>query len=154
MAHPGGRPTEYQGQKTIDRVTDFYRDAEPYYESPVEKQDKNGNVTTYMERKANTPMMRTQLAQYLNISRVTLYTWMDLYPEFLNAIKKGEERLMQEFLVENGLLGNYNPAFAIFTAKNKLGWTDKTTTESTVKVEMPQKITIEIVRPNDAPANT
>jgi hypothetical protein len=39
------------------------------------------------------------------------------YPEFRQAYKKAKE-LQKIFLINNALMGNYNPTFAIFTAKN------------------------------------
>ena len=46
------------------------------------------------------------------------------YPDFFNAYKRAKDH-QERILVQNGLLGLYQGNFAIFTAKNVLGWRDK-----------------------------
>jgi hypothetical protein len=156
MAHPGGRPTKYS-KELLQKAIDFFNNIQPYYEVPVDKQDaKTGNVTTTMQRQANSPLVRRKLANHLGLAMSTIYDWEENNPEFSEAIKKAEARLFEEFLPENGLTGAYSQPFAIFAAKNKLGWTDKTTTESTqnINLNIPKEITFVIKRPDNGNPDT
>lgn len=124
-----GRPTKYKPEYCQELI-DFAANAEPYYESPVETQAKDGSVTTEMKRHPNPPPFLQDFAKKLNVNPSTIYEWAKVHPDFSNAIKDYEE-VFARFLQENGLMGHYNAAFAIFTAKNRMGWTDKL--EKTVK---------------------
>jgi hypothetical protein len=141
---PAGRPTKYS-QKMLDKAMAWFDNYEPFYDNPVDKQDKDGNVTTRMERIANLPPFWSDLAKYLEISESTLYLWLQKHKEFSESLKEKYKTKFEDVLVKNGLLGNYNPAFAIFTAKNCLGWTDKKEVDNTH--HFPDKIQIEFVEP-------
>ena len=79
-------------------------------------------------------------AASIGVSRETLHDWAtakdvsgDLRnPIFSDAYKRAKE-LQENNLVEGALTGAYNPTFAIFTAKNVLGWRDKVEQEITGK---------------------
>ncbi|HDP5827250.1 bacteriophage terminase small subunit [Staphylococcus xylosus] len=43
-----------------------------------------------------------ELAEYIGISRQTLYTWMDKYPEIKQAVKEGQQRTVE--YIENALM--------------------------------------------------
>ena len=60
----------------------------------------------------------------IGVHRETLLNWCDKFPEFFDAYKMAKEH-QERILVENGLLGGYEKAFAIFTAKNLIDWRDK-----------------------------
>lgn len=124
----GGRPTKYN-KDVVSKVKRFYSEWEMYYETPVDKQDKQGNTTTTMKRCPNPPPTKEDLSKYLDINRDTLYDWCDKYPEFSDTIKKRHKELAKEMLTTNGLLGGYNASFAIFAAKNMIGWKDKSEVE-------------------------
>ena len=131
MAHPGGRPSKYTPE-ILEDVRQFFDEYEPWYESPVEIQRKDGAVETRMERLPNPPPSILALHRHLrekgiNISRSVLYHWAENDAEFLTVIKSGLSQLYPEVLQENAILGRYSNAFAIFAAKNRkeLRWTDK-----------------------------
>jgi hypothetical protein len=124
MAHPGGRPTEYCPE-IIEKVKEYFEQYESCYECPVEKQDKDGNVTTKMERIPNPPPDFIGLAKYLGVTRWTVWNWIKKIPEFSNAVKDFGDHIYSHILQENALMGNYSQPFAIFAAKNRLGWKDK-----------------------------
>lgn len=79
-------------------------------------------------------------AASIGVSRDTLHDWAhaknvsgDLRnPSFSDAYKKAKD-LQEQNLVRGALTGIYNPTFAIFTAKNVLGWRDKVEQEITGK---------------------
>ena len=58
------------------------------------------------------------------ISSSTVYELQKIYPELTNAIKKVKDA--QEYLLTNYTLkGGYASTFAIFAAKNMIGWRDE-----------------------------
>lgn len=135
-----GRPTKYK-KEYCQELIDFAANAELYYESPVETQDRKGNVTTAMKRIANAPPFLQDFAKKLNVNPSTLYEWAKKHTEFSNAIKDYEQ-VFGRFLQENALLGHYNAAFAIFVAKNRMGWKDKLETDNTHTFPAEVKITL------------
>lgn len=76
----------------------------------------------------------------IGVCRDTLYEWSTAknpdgsskYSEFSYAYKRAKE-LQEQNLVTGALNGTYNATFAIFTAKNVLGWRDKVEQEVTGK---------------------
>lgn len=67
----------------------------------------------------------------IGVHRETLLNWAGkgedgkpLHPEFFDAYKQAVDH-QERILVQNGLKGGYHPAFAIFTAKNVIGWRDQ-----------------------------
>lgn len=119
-----GPPTKFK-TSMLEKVRRFYDSWEPYYENPVDRQDKEGNVTTKMEMIPNHIPTLGQLAEYLGVTRTTLWRWEDEHKELCNAIKNGVKRCLEEGIWSNAMLGKYNATMAIFAAKNKLGWTDR-----------------------------
>lgn len=79
-------------------------------------------------------------AAHINVTRETLHDWATAknpdgshrHSDFSYAYKKAKE-LQEANLVKGALTGAYNPTFAIFTAKNVLGWRDKIEQEITGK---------------------
>ena len=119
-----GRPTDYSPE-ILEKAIAYFDEYEPWYESPVDKQAKDGSVETRMERLPNPPPSIMDLDRSLGVARSSIYNWMDAHPEFMDALKKGIERLYPEVLQENAILGRYAGPFAIFAAKNRMKWTDK-----------------------------
>lgn len=111
----GGRPTKYEDWMEEAILT--------YFNAPV------GSFPTL-----------AGFAASLGVSRDTLHDWAtaknvsgDLRnPKFSDAYKRAKE-MQEKNLVEGALTGAYNPTFAIFTAKNVLGWRDKVEQEITGK---------------------
>ncbi len=83
------------------------------------------------------PFIR-DFAKKIGVNTDTLYEWANkkeedgalVYPEFSEALK-AVKQLQEKIIVINALNGCYNSTFAIFTAKNVLGWRDKTETDIT-----------------------
>jgi hypothetical protein len=127
-----GRPSKLT-RDLLKKTVNFFQEFKPWYESPIETQYKNGNTVTTMERKPNSIPTITQLADFLGVARFTLYRWMDDIPEFYDIIKKYKDILTEDTIIENGMLGNYPPAFSIFYLKNKHGYSDKTEDDNEAK---------------------
>lgn len=113
--HPGGRPTKYDS-KYCDEIIEFFG-AEPSEEREVTITMKNGSTITKTEMVANRLPFFSAFARKIKVNTDTMNEWCSVYPEFSEAYKSAKE-LQKEFLIENGISGLYNPAFAIFTAKN------------------------------------
>lgn len=121
----------------------------------VEVENSNGDVKII--RKANPLPLYQAFAKEIGVTYNTLRNWSVaadddgnlLYPEFAEAYG---EAVSQQYriLVENGLLGGYQQAFAIFTAKNILGWRDALSHEHTGKGGSAMKLITTNMSPQEA----
>lgn len=84
----------------------------------------------------------------IRVCRATLYNWEKEHSEFLDAKKVGQEMsfLFWDKLMRAQSLGEIkgNASSAIFTMKNRFGWTDKqeiteTSNESKLIIELTEK---------------
>jgi DNA-binding transcriptional regulator YiaG len=127
-----GQPTKYT-KRMLNKAKQWIANFEFEYDSPVttttKSKDKKGEEkeesVEEMKQKVNLPPFISDLAKHLNVSRDTIYEWQKKHPEFSDTIKKDLKNKFEEVLVKNALLNRYSPAFAIFTAKNCIGWKDK-----------------------------
>ena len=121
-----GRPTVYQ-----DHYPDLMLE---YFSRPPTKErtivDAKGNERT--EVVPNDFPTLARFAVSIGVVKDTLYDWATAktpdgelkHPEFSAAYKKAKH-LQEANLIEGTLKNAYNSTFAIFTAKNVLGWRDK-----------------------------
>ena len=135
VKRPVGRPTVYQPE-FVDMLIEFFSQS-PTRE--VKNRDSKGNETTQ-----TLPGVFPTLARFatnIGVTKETLHDWATSrnietgelrHPEFSSAYKKAKD-LQEANLVEGTIAGAYNSTFAIFTAKNVLGWRDKTEQEITGK---------------------
>lgn len=117
----GGRPTKYT-PAICQRLMDYFLQHKPY-----------SRISTMFGPKED-PFDLPTLAGFavlIGVHRDTLHEWENaknkagklLHPEFSDAIKKAKT-IQEHYLVTNSLRGNYDRTFAIFFAKNVLGWRD------------------------------
>ena len=118
----GGRPTDYEGE---------------YCEMLIEHMGKGFSFESF--------------AGLLGVCRATVYNWLDLFPEFLDAKKIATEKCRM-FWEQQGITGLYettefdaetgikttkkiNPAMYIFNMKNRFkeDWSDTSKQELTGK---------------------
>ena len=130
-----GRPTVYRDE-FVDMMIEFFSQS-PTKEVTV--RDAKGNETTQ-----TLPGQFPTLARFatnIGVTKDTLHDWATAkdihtgelkHPEFSSAYKKAKD-LQEANLVEGTIAGAYNSTFAIFTAKNVLGWRDKIEQEITGK---------------------
>lgn len=129
---PVGRPTLYKPEY-VEQLIEFF-DKEPFEHVPGI--DKAGN-----EKMEMVPAKFPTLARFatkIGVTRDTLYEWSTAknddetlkYPEFSYAYKRAKD-FQEAILVEGAMAGAFTPSFSIFTAKNVLGWKDKTEQEIT-----------------------
>lgn len=82
---------------------------------------KDGSVTL-VETASELPTFAA-FARSLGVTQRQLTQWEAQYPAFASAVQKARD-LQGDILIQNSLRGNYSSSFAVFTAKNILGWSD------------------------------
>lgn len=118
-----GQPTKYRSEY-CKKLLDYFN-IKPYETITRKITSKTGNVMEVTENVANDMPTLAGFAITIGIHRETLLNWTKDYPEFFDAYKMAKE-YQENFLAVNGNRGLINPAFGIFTAKNLIGWKDKT----------------------------
>ena len=146
-----GRPTKYKPE-FADKMVEFFSQP-PIRE--VTTIDAKGNETTQV-LPGHFPTL-ARFATNIGVTKDTLHDWATAkhietgelkHPDFLSAYKKAKD-LQEANLVEGTIAGAYNSTFAIFTAKNVLGWRDKVEQEITGKDGGPlQAIQVTFVAPD------
>lgn len=123
-----GRPTEYKEEFVEDIIK--YFDVEPFEVRTITHTKRNGESWETEEDVANPLPTLAGYAAKTGVHRDTLHEWSKKYPDFSDAIRRCKE-MQYNMLVANGLKGLYAQPFAVFTAKNILGWTDRQETDIT-----------------------
>lgn len=100
------------------RLLAFF-DVPPFRVTEVQKKD--GSIAL-LETASELPTFAA-FARSLGVTQAQLMKWEEAHPEFAEAAKKARD-LQGDILIQNSLRGNYSSSFAVFTAKNILGWTD------------------------------
>jgi len=124
--HAGGRPSKYH-PSYCDEIIAFFS-VKPFetVQVPVKNTTATGKTTEtvqLVDRPNDLPMFG-MFAHKIGVHRETLTEWCRVHPEFSEAYKKAQQ-LQENFLTSNALRGNFEQPFAIFTAKNILGWRDR-----------------------------
>lgn len=122
MKHAGGRPTKYKPE-LCQSIIKFF-DIEPCVIKDMAITKGDGTTIEKTVKEANNLPFFSDWCWSVGITTETMNQWTKTYPEFSDAYKRA--KLLQErILVTNGLQGLYAQPFAVFTAKNILGWRDK-----------------------------
>ena len=87
----------------------------------TEVMKKDGSVTL-LETAAELPTIAA-FARSLGVTQEQLLRWEEENADFAFAAQKARD-LQGDILIQNSLRGNYSSSFAVFTAKNILGWSD------------------------------
>lgn len=122
------RPTIYDPE-LCDRIGEFFA-KEPWVECERTIERRDGSTLTETVRIPTELPTLAGFACHIGVHRDTLHEWTKVYPEFSDAVKRAKAH-QERILVANGLCGLYSGPFGIFTAKNVLGWRDKTELEHT-----------------------
>lgn len=101
-----------------ERLLAFF-DVAPFRVTEVMKRD--GSVSL-VETAAELPTFAA-FAKSLGVTCAVLAEWEKKHPAFGEAARKARD-LQSNILIQNSLRGNYSASFAVFTAKNLLGWKD------------------------------
>lgn len=100
------------------RLLSFF-DVPAFRVTEVAKRD--GSVSL-VETAAELPTFAS-FAKSLGTTCAVLAAWEKKHPAFREAAQKARD-LQGNILIQNSLRGNYSASFAVFTAKNLLGWKD------------------------------
>ena len=133
QTRPVGRPSAFK-EEYCDQLIEYF-DKVPFERVPLK--DKNGDEKGF----ELVPTMFPTLARFaanIGVTRETLHDWATSknaegelkHPEFSYAYKRAKE-FQEAILVEGTMAGAFQANFSIFTAKNVLGWRDKTEQEIT-----------------------
>ncbi len=87
----------------------------------TEVMKKDGTVSL-VETAAELPTF-AGFAKKIGTTCQVLFQWEKTHPAFKEAMARARD-LQGNILLQNSLRGNYASSFAIFTAKNLLGWKD------------------------------
>ncbi|MBR4592037.1 MAG: hypothetical protein IKO35_02385 [Elusimicrobiaceae bacterium] len=101
-----------------ERLLAFF-DVPAFHVTEVTKRD--GSVSL-VETAAELPTFAA-FAKSLGTTCEVLRAWEQKHPAFYQAAQKARD-LQSNILIQNSLRGNYSASFAVFTAKNLLGWKD------------------------------
>jgi len=123
-----GRPTLYDPKYCEELIK--YFNIEPHFETPVVTTYKDGTTKEEVKLVPSDLPTLASFASLIGVHRDTINQWAKDNKEFSDAIKEAKEH-QERILVTNGLMGLYQGAFAIFTAKNVIGWRDKIETDIT-----------------------
>lgn len=151
----GGRPSDYD-PSYCDRLVKFFN-IEPFIREQYT--DMAGNEKTRFVPNRFPTLAR--FAAELDVDRSTLAEWASkvdaegvlVYPEFSRAYKRAKD-FQEAILAEGGLAGAYETPFAIFTAKNVIGWRDKQDVDANMHHTgagggpISSEVTLKIVRSN------
>lgn len=110
-------PLRYQPEFCA-RLLAFF-DVPAFHVTEVTKRD--GSVSL-VETAAELPTFAA-FAKQLGTTCEVLKSWETKHPAFHEAAQKARD-LQGNILIQNSLRGNYSASFAVFTAKNLLGWKD------------------------------
>ncbi len=93
-------------------------DVEPYEQIELPHYDKEGNIKwkDFKRMPNRLPTLRN-FAKEIKVDYSNVYRWIKKHKEFRHAFTQAK-LIRKWFLIENGLQGMYNPAFAMFVAKN------------------------------------
>lgn len=149
---PRGRPTLFK-EEFAEQLIDYFN-IEPYWEKV--EMNKDGNPVVI--KVANKFPTLARFSTILGVTRETLHDWATAknvhgelkYPDFSYAYKRAKD-YQESILVEGTMNGVFNAPFSIFTAKNVLGWRDKTEQEITGKdgESLMSAIQVTFVTPKD-----
>lgn len=116
-AFPSKSSLRYQPE-FCERLLQFF-DVSPFTITEVAKKD--GSISL-VETAAELPTFAA-FAKQLGTTCEVLSNWEKTHPAFHEAAQKARD-LQSNILIQNSLRGNYSASFAVFTAKNLLGWKD------------------------------
>jgi hypothetical protein len=128
-----GAPTKYKDD-IPQKMIDFFN--RPLMKAQqVEVLTKTGQIKLVTEMVANELPTIEKFCCDLMISKETLHQWIKKYPVLTDAYKFAKQA-QKNHLMQNGLSGNYNSAFAKFVAINCTDLVDKVVTEHQGNIEI------------------
>lgn len=90
---------------------------------------KSGAVSEKIRYVPNTPPHFSEFARKIGVTTRTLKAWCRAHPEFKDAYDQCQE-ILEEFLIDNGLVGAYGAIAMKFVAVNRSKMKDKSVQEN------------------------
>jgi hypothetical protein len=116
-----GRPTAYQEDYCQQIISHF---DQPLYVDKIKEVASGGRAVKITEEKPNSMPTFESFAGKIGVTHNTLRNWCKEYPDFLSAYSYCKD-IQKKFIIEHGMMGNYNPGFAKFVAINVTDLQDK-----------------------------
>jgi hypothetical protein len=101
-----------------EQLLQFF-DVPPFHITEIQKRD---GTISLLETACELPTFAA-FAKKIGTTCSVLAKWENTHPSFKEAAQKARD-LQSNILIQNSLRGNYSSSFAMFTAKNLLGWKD------------------------------
>jgi hypothetical protein len=121
MAHPGGRPTKYT-EDMPERVDAYLAECKVWWE---EFHKTRGDKSDTYERILNVKLPMVEgFAEYIDVTKPTLYEWAKEYPEFSNALDR-IIRQQHNMLATGGIAGYFSPVITKLMLSNNHGYREK-----------------------------
>lgn len=118
-----GRPSEYKPQYAA--ALEKFFNVNPWKLTTRSVWDeKSGELKKVKDQVPNDLPTLAGFCCKIGVHRETLLNWAKEHAEFYEALCMAKEH-QERILVSNGLMGNYDKTFAIFTAKNLINWHDR-----------------------------
>ena len=123
QAVPRGRKTDYRPEY-CDQIIEYFNRPAITRRQVLASRDADGNETYREEVEVCDLPTFAEFATIIGVHRDTVLEWQKVNPEFAEACKLAKEH-QERILITNGMHDRYAQPFAIFAAKNLIGWTDR-----------------------------
>lgn len=128
-----GRPSTYKPEY-VQALLQYF-DKPPVREIPETWYNPDGSVKREsMKLVANPPAHIGGFARSLGVSKMAVYDWARKYPDFGYAMLHARD-MRRAMIIDNALMGLYNPLFAKLAAANLFGWHDRQDVNHTGEVK-------------------
>ena len=117
----GGRPTKYK-PAYCNLIIDYFR-RDHTVQKTISHTNKRGETWTVCREVANRLPTIEEFSGLVGISKQTLHNWTRQHPDFQHAYTMAKQ-FYAAFVIDLAARGFLNSTFAIFLAKNTMGWHD------------------------------
>ena len=125
---PAGRPTKYK-KEYCQGIIDYFSEFEMFDEIPVDKQEKDGSVTTTIKQIPARPPSITKYGQKIGVSFDTLAEWQKVHTEFSVAYKTAK-KVYEDIIRDGAMIGLYKENFTKMVMAQNFGYSDKIETKN------------------------
>lgn len=128
-----GAPSDYKPEY-CDQIIAFF-DVPTFREVPETWYNPDGSVKREsLKLVANPPAHIGQFARTIGVDKGTVYKWAQRHPEFGKSVAYAHD-MRRAMIIDNALLGLYNPVFAKLAAANMFNWHDRQDVNHTGEVK-------------------
>ena len=129
MTKKVGRPSEYTPEM-VDKVDEYLAECKIWWD---EFHKTRGEKSDTYERVLNVKLPMVEgFAEYIDVSKRTLYNWAEKHEEFMHALDR-ISRQQHNMLAEGGIAGYFSPVITKLMLSNNHGYTEKSNVDHTTK---------------------